>query len=98
MAQAWSGNKRGRYRLALAAGWPMKETKSMKTILIAALAGMMLSPAAFAAVPTAVSKPASFDTQSTKSGVVLLAGGPGRNGTIVIPRGKGFIPGKSLFG
>ncbi|QOF72750.1 hypothetical protein IG197_06690 [Aminobacter sp. SR38] len=49
----------------------------MKTIMIAAMAGLMLSPAAFAAAPMApkiVSKPA-LSSQTTQGGVILQVKG-----------------------
>ncbi|MBT1155250.1 hypothetical protein J1C56_06555 [Aminobacter anthyllidis] len=72
----------------------------MKTIMIAAAVSLMLAPAAFAAAPTATpaGSKAVATSQATKDGAVLLAAGPSRTGTISIPRGKGFMPGKGFAG
>ncbi len=70
----------------------------MKTIMIAAMAGLMLSPAAFAAAPMAaktVSKPA-LSSQTTQGGAILLVKGnnkPTKGGAA--PSSKS--PGKSSF-
>ena len=70
----------------------------MKKIMMAALAGLMLSPAAFAAVPMAAKSKPALNGQTTQDVPVLLAAGRNRTGTISIPRGSGFVPGKSFFG
>ncbi|MBT1155249.1 hypothetical protein J1C56_06550 [Aminobacter anthyllidis] len=69
----------------------------MKTIMIAAMAGLMLSPAAFAAAPMApktVSKPA-LSSQTTQGGAILLVKGNNK------PTSGGAAPssktGKSSF-
>ena len=72
----------------------------MKTIMMAAAVSLMLTPMAFAAVPVAAdtAEKLAITSQATKDGAVLLAAGPNRSGTISIPRGKGFIPGKGFAG
>jgi len=72
----------------------------MKTIMMATAVSLMLAPTAFAAVPVAAGGAASkavATSQGEKDGVVLAAG-PGRTGTISIPGGKGFMPGKGFAG
>ncbi|WP_432284463.1 hypothetical protein SLT36_22175 [Aminobacter sp. BA135] len=71
----------------------------MKTIMMATAVSLMLTPLAFAAVPVVASaaSKAVAASQGEKDGVVLAAG-PGRTGTISIPGGKGFMPGKGFAG
>ena len=71
----------------------------MKAAMIAVAATLILTPVAFAAVPAAkdAASKAAINEQAAKDDVVLLAGGPGRTGAI-IPRGKGFLPGKGWGG
>ena len=78
----------------------MNRNRQMKTIMIAAAASLMLTPVAFAAAPVAAStaSKATVASQSTKGEAVLLAAGPNRSGTVSVPRGKGFIPGKGYYG
>ncbi|MBB6466832.1 hypothetical protein HNQ96_002708 [Aminobacter lissarensis] len=69
----------------------------MKTIMIAAMAGLMLSPAAFAAAPMAaktVSKPA-LSSQTTQGGAILLVKGNDKPTKGGASSSKG--PGKSSF-
>ncbi|MDR7223095.1 hypothetical protein [Aminobacter aminovorans] len=69
----------------------------MKTIMIAAMAGLMLSPAAFAAAPMAtktVSKPA-LGSQTTQGGAILLVKGNDKPTKGGAPSSKG--PGKNSF-
>lgn len=82
-----------------AAGCPVKETRPMKTIMMAAAAALMLTPAAHAAVSVAgdVASMAICDGQ-VKGATMEMAGGPSRTGAISAPGGKGSLPGKSTFG
>lgn len=73
----------------------------MKMIMMAAAASLMLTPAAFAAVPATAQNAAKSvaSSEKPKDAAMQLANGANRSGTVSSTRGgRGFIPGKGWAG